>query len=77
MNAYAMFAVDEALRVANARIAELQLEARNQRLAGVGRPRRSLADAVRSAFSSVRAAFATIDAAPTATPRLADYPYRS
>ena len=77
MTPYAMIAADEALRVANARIAELQREAANQRLAGVRRPRRSLADAVRSAISSVRAAVATIDAAPMTTPRLVDYPYRS
>ena len=50
MNPYAMVAADEALRVANARIAQLQLEAQNQRRAGPRRPRRSLADAVRSAF---------------------------
>jgi hypothetical protein len=77
MTAFAMVAADEALRVANARIAELQLEAANQRLAGVRRPRRTLAGAVRSALSSLRTAFVSIEAAAPVLPRLADYPYRS
>jgi hypothetical protein len=77
MNAFAMVAADEALRVANARIAELQLESRSQRLAAVRRPRRTPAEAARSALSSVRAAFTTIDDAAPPVPRLADYPYRS
>jgi hypothetical protein len=77
MTAFAMVAADEALRVANARIAELQLEAANQRLAGVHRPRRTLAGAVRSALSSLRNAFVSIEAAAPVLPRLADYPYRS
>jgi hypothetical protein len=77
MNAYTMVAADEALRVANARMAELQLEARNQRLAGVRRPRRTFGDALRAAISSLRAAIATIDVAAPTVPRLADYPYRS
>jgi hypothetical protein len=76
MTAFAMVAADEALRVANARIAELQLEAANQRLAGVHRPRRRLADAVRSALSSLSSALVSIDAAGPVLPRLADYPYR-
>ena len=75
MTAFAMVAADEALRVANARIAELQLEAANQRLAGV-HPRRTLAGAVRSALSSLRTAFVSIDASGPVLPRLADYPYR-
>ena len=77
MTAFAMVAADEALRVANARIAELQLEAANQRLAAVHRPRRTLAGAVRSALSSLRTAVVSIDAAGPVLPRLADYPYRS
>ena len=77
MTAFAMVAANEALRVANARIAELQLEAANQRLAGVHRPRRTLAGAVRSALSSLRTALVSIDAAAPVLPRLADYPYRS
>jgi TnpA family transposase len=77
MNAYAMVAADEALRVANARIANLQFEAANERLAGAGRRRRTLAGAVRSAFSSLRTAFAPTDGAALVLPRLADYPYRS
>jgi hypothetical protein len=77
MTAFAMVAADEALRVANARIAELRLEAANERLAGVRRPRRTLAGAVRSTLSSLRTALASIDAAAPVLPRLADYPYRS
>ena len=77
MTAFAMVAAHEALRVANARIAELQLEAANQRLAGVHRSRRTLAGAVRSAFSSLRTALVSIDAAGPVQPRLADYPFRS
>lgn len=77
MNVFAMVAADEALRVANARIAELQLEAHNQRLAGHRRPRRTILGAARSALSSLWAAFATIDEAAPTLPRLADYPYRS
>jgi hypothetical protein len=77
MTPFAMYAADEALRVANARIAELQHEAANERLAGIRRPRRPLGATVRSAISSVRTAFAAIDAAPVTTPRLADYPSRS
>jgi len=77
MTAFAMVAADEALRVANARIAELQLEAANQRLAAVHRPRRTLAGAVRSALSSLRTVLVSIDAAGPVLPRLADYPYRS
>jgi ethanolamine utilization microcompartment shell protein EutL len=76
MNVFAMVAADEALRVANARIAELQREASNQRLVA-RRPRRSLRAAVRSAFTSFRDAIASVDHGPITTPRLADYPYRS
>jgi thioredoxin-like negative regulator of GroEL len=76
MTIFAMFAADEALRVANARIAQLQLEAANEHLAGINRPRRTLTGAVRSALSSLRTALGSIDAAPV-LPRLADYPYRS
>jgi hypothetical protein len=77
MTAFAMFAADEALRVANARMAQLQLEAANQRLARVSRPRPTLAGAVRSALSSLRTALGSIDGAAPVLPRLADYPYRS
>ena len=77
MTAFAMVAAHEALRVANARIAELQLEAANQRLAGVRRPGRTLSATVRSALSSLRTALVSIDAASPVLPRLADYPYRS
>ena len=76
MNPYAMLAADEALRVANQRIADLQLEARNERLASASRPRRSIAGAVRTTLSTLRGALASFDAAPPALPRLADYPYR-
>jgi hypothetical protein len=76
MNGYAMITADQALRLANERIAELRREARDERLAA-DLPRHSLAAAVRSAFSSFRAAVARVDHAALATPRLADYPYRS
>jgi hypothetical protein len=80
MNAYAMFASDEALRVASQRLAELRRESRNQRLAALNGPRSSFAGAVRSALGSVRSAVAAVapidDQAPP-TPALADYPYRS
>jgi hypothetical protein len=77
MNAYAMFAADEALRVANQRLAELRRETRNQRLAAATSPRSSFAEAVGSALGSVRSALAPIDNHAPATPALADYPYRS
>jgi hypothetical protein len=77
MTVFAMVAADEALRLANARIAELQIEAANRRLARVRRPRHTLAGAVRSALSSLRTPLVSIDAAAPVLPRLADYPYRS
>ena len=76
MNPYAMLAADEALRVANQRIADLQLEARNERLARASRSRRPIAGAVRTTLSTLRGALASFDAAPPALPRLADYPHR-
>ena len=76
MNAYAFLAADEALRVANQRIAELQREARDERLAQASRPRRSIATTIRTALSTMRDAIPSFDPAPPALPRLADYPYR-
>ena len=64
MNLYAMLAADEALRVANQRITDLQLEARNERLAHVSRPRGSITTAVRTALSTLRRAIPSFDAAP-------------
>jgi hypothetical protein len=76
MNAYALLAADEALRVANQRIAELHREARNERLARASRPRRSVRVAIRTVLSTIRRAIPSLDAAPPALPRLANYPYR-
>jgi hypothetical protein len=77
MTAFAMYAADEALRVANQRLAELRRESENQRLvAGRRRPHRLLLDTVRAALSSLRSGLKAVDGAPLATPRLADYPYR-
>jgi hypothetical protein len=77
MTAFALFAADEALRVANARMAQLQLEAANERLGRVSRPRRTLAGTLRSALSSLKTALGSVDGAAPVLPRLADYPYRS
>jgi hypothetical protein len=77
MNAFAMFAADEALRVTNNRLAELRLESQRQRLASRDGSRRPLFTAVASLASSLRAAVPTIDDRPAALPKLADYPYRS
>jgi hypothetical protein len=75
MNAYAMLAADEALRVANQRIADLRREAQNERLASASRPRRRIAHAVRGGLSALRGGFDAVDTT-IAVPRLADYPYR-
>jgi hypothetical protein len=77
MNAYAMFAADEALRVTNNRLAELRLESQKHRLASRDGSRRPLFRAVASVASSLRAALPTIDDRPAVLPKLADYPYRS
>jgi hypothetical protein len=77
MNAYAMFAADEALRITNNRLAELRLESQKQRLASPDGSRRPLFRAVASLASSLRAAFPTVDDRPAVLPKLADYPYRS
>ena len=77
MNAYAMFAADEALRVANQRLAELRQESRNSRLGIADRPRRSARKAVALLISSISGAIAAADEMKPAVPRLADYPYRS
>jgi hypothetical protein len=77
MNAYAMFAADEALRVTNNRLAELRLESQWRRLASRDGSRRPLFTAVASVAFSLRAALTTIDNRPAVLPKLADYPYRS
>jgi CRISPR/Cas system endoribonuclease Cas6 (RAMP superfamily) len=77
MNAYAMFAADEALRVTSQRLADLRRESRNQRLVAANGPRSSFAGVVGSALASVRSAFAPVEDQAPALPALADYPYRS
>jgi hypothetical protein len=77
MNAYAMFAADEALRITNNRLAELRLESQKQRLASADGSRRPLFRAVASLASTLRATFPTVDDRPAVLPKLADYPYRS
>jgi hypothetical protein len=77
MTAFAMYAADEALRVANERLAELRRESENQRLVtGRRRPHRMFLGTVRAALSSLRPRLEAVDGAALATPRLADYPYR-
>jgi hypothetical protein len=76
MNAYAMVAADEALRVANQRLADLRLEARNQRLIAATAPRSSFAGTVVSTFASIRGVFVTSGDPAPAVPKLRDYPYR-
>jgi hypothetical protein len=74
MNAFAMFAADEALRVANQRIDGYLQEQSNRRLVA-GAPKRSRFAAVATAASSLRAALSAVDVDRT-IPTLTDYPYR-
>jgi hypothetical protein len=80
MNAYGMVAADEALRIANRRIAELQREAQNERLAASTprQPRRSIVAMIRSGFASAHAAVTAVAVAadePTPiAPALRGYP---
>lgn len=75
MNAYAMFAADEALRLANERLEGFRLEQANERLAARA-PKRSPFAAIASAVSSFRAAASAVDT-DHSIPALSNYPYRS
>jgi hypothetical protein len=80
MTAYAMFAADQALRIANERQAEMRAQAANRRLAASFRSRRSLPTRLASALDSVRTALAglgDVEAAKLGVPALVDYPARS
>jgi hypothetical protein len=77
MNAYGMVAADEALRIANRRIAELQREAQNERLAASAPrpPRRSIAAMIRSGIASAVTSVAAAADEPTPiAPALRGYP---
>jgi hypothetical protein len=75
MNAYAMFAANEALRLANERLEGFRLEQANHRRAAAA-PKRSAFAAIASAVSSFRAAASAVDT-DHSIPALTDYPYRS
>lgn len=75
MNAYAMFAANEALRLANERLEGFRLEQANHRRAA-GSPKRSRFAAIASAVSSFRAAASAVDT-DHSIPALSNYPYRS
>ena len=77
MNAYAMFATDEALRVSGQRLADLRRESRNHRLVAGNAGQPSIAGAIGAALASVRSAFAPVETQAPAVPALTDYPYRS
>ena len=74
MNAYAMFAANEALRLANERIEGFRLERANDRYAAA--PKRNPFAAIASAVSSFRAAASAVDT-DHPLPALSNYPYRS
>ena len=75
MNAYAVFAADEALRLATGRVADLRLESTQHRLwsnqdqTGGRGPIRALISSLRDVLS--------IDEAKPFIPALSDYPFRS
>jgi hypothetical protein len=75
MNALAMFAADEALRLANQRLDGYRQESANDRLAA-GAPLRNPFRAIVSAVSSLRAALSAVDT-DDSLPNLIDYPYRA
>jgi hypothetical protein len=75
MNAYAMFAADEALRLANERLEGFRRERAIDRLAARA-PKRSSFGAIASAVSSFRAAVSAVDT-DHSIPTLSNYPYRS
>ena len=75
MNAYAMFAANEALNLANERLEGFRLEQSNARLVAAA-PKRSRFAALASAVSSFRAAASSVDT-DHSIPTLTNYPYRS
>jgi hypothetical protein len=75
MNAYAMFAANEALNLANERLEGFRLEQANERRAATA-PKRSPFAAIASAVSSFRAAVSTVET-DHSIPALSNYPYRS
>ena len=74
MNAFAMFAADEALRLANERQDGFRQERANDRLAA-GTPKPGLFSGIASAASSLRAALSAVDT-DSSLPALSNYPYR-
>jgi hypothetical protein len=75
MNAYAIFAADEALRLASGRVADLRLESTQRRLWS-SRERTGGRGAVGALISSLRDVLSVDDAKPF-IPALSDYPFRS
>jgi hypothetical protein len=74
MNAFAMFAADEALRLANERQDGFRRERAIDRLAARAQ-QRGLFGGIASAVSSVRAALSAVDT-DSSLPALVNYPYR-
>lgn len=75
MNAFAMFAADEALRLANERVEGYRQEQADRRLAARA-SNRSLVASISGAVSSFRSALSATEA-DRALPALNNYPYRS
>jgi len=76
MNAYALFAADEALRLANRRVAELRIESARHQVAAGDRSSRRRWGPIRAAMSTLRTVLSADDLKPV-LPTLTDYPYRS
>jgi hypothetical protein len=80
MTAYAMFAADQALRIANERQAEMRAEAANRRLIASLPTRPGIPARIAAAVASIRTTFAgltVVDDAKLSVPALVDYPTRS
>jgi hypothetical protein len=75
MNGLAMFHAEEALRLANARVAELRREAADNRMFA-GQTRRSGLRALVAAISAMPRRLMVSEASQPLTPSLNDYPYR-
>jgi len=75
MNALGMLSANDALRLANQRMQELQREAAAQRMHSTSR-RPGMFGRIATAVSSMRASLTTIDTDFTTLPSLSEYPYR-
>jgi hypothetical protein len=77
MSMIAALYADEALRLANGRLAEYRAEARDHRLAAAARPHRAWSVGIRSGLASLRATLTSVDPDfSPGLPSLRDYPYR-